>query len=190
MRRSVACWLCLFACSAPGIAAAGPGDATGLINMPDARFNPDGTLRFGSSYARPYWDLTANATLLPWLETNLGITRINGVLGFPTETNGFGPSYGAYKDKTSGFKVRLITEEGWWPNVAVGAQDTFGTQLFASQYAVATKTVGEAQLTLGYGRKLIDGVFGGIRYSPSWAGNWSFVAEYDASDYKNFPFAV
>ena len=35
----------------------------------------------------------------------------------------------------------------------------------------------------------IDGAFGGLRYSPSWAGSWSFVSEYDALDYKNFPFA-
>ena len=168
-------------------AAAGP---TGLINMPDARFNPDGTLRFGMAYAAPYFDVSANATLLPWLETNLAVTRINGVFGFPTQTSsGFGPSYGAYKDRNAGIKIRLITEEGWWPSVAVGAQDPFGTSLFPRQFAAATKTVGDAQITLGYGRQQIDGAFGGLRYSPSWAGNWSLVSEYDASDYKNFPFA-
>jgi len=156
--------------------------------MPDARFNPDGTLRFGMDYARPYSNFSANATLLPWLETNLGVTRINGVqpLASPEFLTG---GYGAYKDKNSGFKVRLIAEHGWWPSVAVGAQDTFGTSLFPRQYVVATKTAGDAQLTLGYGRQLIDGAFGGIRYSPSWLGSWSLVAEYDASDYKNFPFA-
>src|SRR5262249_6154495 len=132
---------------------------------------------------------SANATLLPWLETNINIVTIKGVLAFPTEQHGFGPSYGAYKDKTSGFKIRLITEEGWWPNVAIGGQDTFGTALFPRKYAVATKTLGAAQFPLVYGRQQIDGLFGGIRYSPSRLGNWSFVAEYDASDYKNFPFA-
>lgn len=157
--------------------------------MPDARFNPDGTLRFGLTYARPYLDFSANATLLPWLETNLAVTQINGVLAFPDAQNGFGPSYGTYKDKNSGFKIRLITEDQWWPSVALGAQDTFGTGLFPRQFAAATKTVGDAQLTLGYGRQLIDGAFGGIRYTPSWLGNLSLVAEYDASDYKNFPFA-
>jgi hypothetical protein len=182
------CCLGLLACGASGFATAGPTGATGLINMPDARFNPDGTLRFGIAYARPYFDLSANATLLPWLETNLGVTRINGVAplvspDFPTS------GYGAYKDKTSGFKIRLITEGNWWPNLAVGAQDTFGTQLFPREYAVATKTFGDAQFTLGYGRQQIDGLFGGIRYSPPRLSNWSFVAEYDASDYKNFPFA-
>src|SRR6266513_4149301 len=105
MRRFLACWVGVVACCVSSLAKAGP---TGLINMPDARFDPDGTLRFGISSAAPYYDLTANATLLPWLETNLGITQINGILAFPTASNGFDPSYGAYKDKTSGLKVRLI----------------------------------------------------------------------------------
>src|SRR5256712_6246163 len=186
MRRFLACWTGLFACGAISVAEAGP---TGLINMPDARFNPDGTLRFGMAYARPYFDLSANATLLPWLETNLGVTRITGVPGFPTSSSGFGAGYGAYKDKTSGLKVRLLLEDFWWPSVAVGAQDPIGTRLFERQYAAATKTFGDAQLTLGYGRKQINGAYGGARYSPSWLGNWSFVTEYDASDYRSFPFA-
>src|SRR2546426_9517080 len=187
MRRFPACWTVLFACGAISVAEAGP---TGLINMPDARFNPDGTLRFGMAYARPYLDLSANATLLPWLETNLAITRITGIPGFNAgDPNGFGSAYGAYKDRNAGIKIRLISEEGWWPSVAVGAQDPFGTSLFPRQFAAATKTLGDAQVTLGYGRQQIDGAFGGLRYSPSWAGNWSLVSEYDASDYKNFPYA-
>jgi len=176
----------VIAWSLSSLAAAGP---TGLINMPDARFNPDGTLRFGMAYARPYFDLSANATLLPWLETNLAVTQISGVLAFPTEVRGFGPSYGSYRDKNAGLKIRLLAEDNWWPAVAIGAQDPFGTSLFPKQFAAATKTLGDAQVTLGYGRQLIDGAFGGLRYSPSWLGSWSFVSEYDASDYRNFPFA-
>src|SRR5207244_5328323 len=84
MRRFLACWMGVIAWSLSSFATAGP---TGLINMPDARFNPDGTLRFGMAYARPYFDLSANATLLPWLETNLAVTRISGVPGFRTETS-------------------------------------------------------------------------------------------------------
>src|SRR5882672_1122934 len=186
MRRFLACWVGVVACCVTSFARAGP---TGLINMPDARFNPDGTLRFGMAYAQPYFDLSANATLLPWLETNLAVTRITGIRGFDDGPNGFGSAYGAYKDKNAGFKIRLVAEESWWPSLAVGAQDPFGTSLFRRQFAAATKTLGDAQFTLGYGRQQIDGAFGGFRYSPSWLGNWSFVAEYDASDYTNFPFA-
>src|SRR6266853_2198982 len=185
MRRFIACWMGAIAWGLSSFAMAGP---TGLINMPDARFNPDGTLRFGMAYARPYFDLSANATLLPWLETNLAVRRINGVapLAGPEFLTG---SYGAYKDKIAGLKIRLIAEENWWPAVAVGAQDPFGTSLFPRQFRSATKTLGDAQITLGYGRQQIDGAFGGLRYSPAWLGSWSFVSEYDASDYKNFPFA-
>ncbi len=179
----------LIACCVSSFANAGPPGPTGLINMPDARFDPDGTLRFGMATAPPYFNLTANATLLPWLETNLAVTRISGVPGFPTSRGGFGAGYGAYKDKSSGLKVRLIAEDGWWPSVALGAQDPFGTRLFERQFAAATKTLGDAQITLGYGHKQIKGTFGGVRYSPAWLGNWSFVTEYDASDYRIFPFA-
>lgn len=186
MRRFIASCLGLAASAAAGVAAAGP---TGLINMPDAAFNPDGTLRFGLVSTRPYSDISANATLLPWLETYLAVRHIDGVLAFSTEQNGFGPSYGNYNDKTSGFKLRLLAEEGAQPYVAIGADDSFGTGLFKRQYVAATKTFGDAQVTLGYGRQLIDGAFGGVRYSPSWLRGFSFVTEYDASDYKNFPFA-
>src|SRR6266571_1417267 len=189
MRRFPACWMGLIACCVSSFANAGPPGPTGLINMPDARFDPDGTLRFGMATAPPYFNLTANATLLPWLETNLAVTRISGVPGFPTSRGGFGAGYGAYKDKSSGLKVRLIAEDGWWPSVALGAQDPFGTRLFERQFAAATKTLGDAQITLGYGHKQIKGTFGGVRYSPAWLGNWSFVTEYDASDYRSFPYA-
>src|SRR5260221_10798046 len=186
MRRFLACWIGVVACCVSSFGkAAGPG----LINMPDASFNPDGTLQFGLSNARPYFGLSANATLLPWLETNLGVTRISGVPGFSTAREGFGQGYGAYKDKTSGLKVRLVAEDLWWPSVAIGVQDPIGTRLFERQYAAATKTFGDTQATLGYGRKQIDGAFGGFRYSPSWLASWSLVAEYDASNYGRFPFA-
>ena len=186
MRRLHLLWMGTIVCAVCSFAKAAP---TGLINMPDARFNPDGTLRFGMAYARPYFDVSANATLLPWLETNLAVTRITGVAGFAVDTNGFGAGYGSYKDKNAGLKIRLVAEDRWWPSVAVGAQDPFGTSLFPRRYAAATKTLGDAQVTLGYGRQLIDGAFGGVRYSPAWLGSWSLVTEYDASDYRNFPFA-
>src|SRR5712691_17145 len=186
MRPELACWMGLVA---SGVFSVAEADPTGLISMPDGRFDPDGTLRFGLSYARPYLDLSANATLLPWLETNLGVTRISGVPGFAIPQNGFGLAYGAYKDKTSGVKIQLLPEDGWQPSLALGAQDFIGTRLFEREYAAATKTLGDAQLTLGYGRKQIDGAFGGARYSPSWLRNWSLVAEYDATDYKKHPFA-
>src|SRR5882672_7327922 len=166
MRRSIASWVGLTAFCACTVVRA--GTMTGLINMPDARFNPDGTLQFGLSSAHPYFNFSASATLLPWLETNLGVTQISGVPAFSTDRSGFGSGYGAYKDKTSGLRLRLLTEDAWRPAVAFGVQDPIGTKIFPRKYLAATKTLGETQLTLGYGSEQIDGAFGGLRYAPSW----------------------
>ena len=80
----------------------------------------------------------------------------------------------------------MLPERGWWPAVALGMQDVGGgTGLFSAPYGVLSKRLGELDLTLGYGSQRIDGVFGGVRWSPRAFERWSLVAEYDAYDYKN-----
>lgn len=165
-----------------GSANAGP---TGLINMPSGRIDPDGTLRLNLSYAYPYQDISANLTLLPFLETNIGVTGIKNVPGFSSDT-----SYGNYKDKTTGLKIKIFDEIGWRPAVAVGSQDFIGTKLLQRNFISASKSIGEFDFTLGYGNRLINGPFGGVRYSPTQFKNWSLIAEYDASDFSKFPFAM
>ena len=54
---------------------------TGLINMPDARIEKDGTLRFGTSYFRPYLPIWSSITLLPRLELSGRYTIIRGLSG-------------------------------------------------------------------------------------------------------------
>ncbi len=153
--------------------------------MPSGRLDPDGTLRFNMSYAKPYTSIWANATLLPFLETNLGVTQIGYVQGFSGDT-----TYGNYKDKVTGLKLRILDEDGWRPSLVVGAQDFVGTGLFRRNYLAAGKTWGDVDVTLGYGSKLINGAYGGFRYTPSsFNGSWSIVGEYDANDYANHPFS-
>lgn len=165
-----------------GSAIAGP---TGLINMPHGRLDPDGTLRLNLSYAYPYQDISANLTLLPFLETNIGVTGIKGVPGFSSET-----TYGNYKDKTTGLKIKIFDEEGWRPAVAIGSQDFIGTKLLQRNFIAANKSISDFDITLGRGSRLIQGTFWGVRYTPSQLKNWSIIAEYDASDFKKFPFAT
>ncbi|MES2353779.1 MAG: YjbH domain-containing protein [Pseudomonadota bacterium] len=147
--------------------------------MPDARIDPDGTLRLGVSNYSPYRSGYAIVSLFPWLETSAAYTRVAGVAGFPDR-----PEYGYYKDKSFGFKGLLFKETNYLPNIVVGGQDFFGTSIFRSQYIAASKKIGdEIDLTLGYGNKRIDGAFGGIRYKPKILNHWSFIAEYDAYNY-------
>jgi membrane-associated phospholipid phosphatase len=174
--------LVLLLCAAAPAAAQEPSVSgqAGLISMPDARFAPEGTWRSGISFLRPYEALWSNATVFPWLEGSFRYTRIYHVPGFP---EGSDTAYGDYKDKSFDAKLRLLPERGLWPQVAVGVQDIAGgTGIFRAAYGVASKRLGDLDLTLGYGNERIDGFFGGARWSLG--QNWSLVAEYDAYDYK------
>jgi len=152
---------------------------TGLINMPDARVEKDGTLRFGVSYFRPYLPVWGSVTLLPRLETSFRYTTIRDL------PSNLGQGFGDFKDKAFDTKLLLLREDGWWPDVTIGKQDLFGTELFSSEYAVISKRMRNSDYTLGYGTERIDGLFGGVRYRPPWARKFAFVVEYDANDYGN-----
>jgi membrane-associated phospholipid phosphatase len=154
--------------------------------MPDARIAPEGSWRTGFSFLRPYEALWSSLAIFPWLEGSFRYTRIYHVPGFAGTPDNpeFGSGFGDFKDKSFDAKLRVLPERGWWPAVALGMQDAGGgTQLFQAPYGVASKRFGELDLTLGYGKQRIDGAFGGVRWSPSAAPNWSLVAEYDAFNY-------
>jgi hypothetical protein len=161
---------------------------TGLISMPDARLEPEGSLRTGLSFLRPYQTLWSSLTVFPWFEGSFRYTRIYHVPGFAgtPDNPSYGVGYGDFKDKAFDAKVLLFPERSGWPSLVAGMQDAGGgTGVFSAPYGVASKRFGELDLTLGYGRKRIDGVFGGVRWSPSALPSWSLVAEYDAFDYKD-----
>jgi len=153
---------------------------TGLIYMPDARLDPDGTWRTGYSRAEPYGAVWTSLTALPRFEGSLRYTEINGVPGFGSQPN---TDYGDYKDKSFDAKFLLIEEGKVWPAVAIGGQDLFGTEIFRAGFVTFGKKLGDFDFTLGYGSERIDGGFGGLRFRPQWLKGWALVAEYDAYDY-------
>lgn len=167
---------------------------TGLINMPSGRMATDGMLYMGYSYSDPYGAAYGVMQALPWLQISGRYTRIKGVQGFQGNT-----AYGSYKDKAAGLKVRLWPENAfglsWLPEVSVGAEDVQGTTLFRSEFIAASKrynfgALGQVDATLGYGRKRIDGPYGGLRYTHPALPSWALVAEYDRTKYQTDPFAA
>jgi hypothetical protein len=183
----VASGIALFVCAGYGLlrsdsarAEASSTGQTGLINMPSARIEEDGTLRIGVSQSDPYRALWTSVTLLPWFEFSGRYTRIDGVPGIPTH-----PEYGYYKDKAFDAKLRLLRESRYLPELAVGAQDFMGTRIFKAGYVALSKRVWDLDFTAGVGRDRIDGAFGGVRYNPSWNRNLGVVVEYDANNYQN-----
>ena len=155
---------------------------TGLITMPDARIDPDGTWRSGYSFADPYSAFWTSLTALPRLEGTFRYTAIRGVPAFPNNPTA---DYGDFKDKAFDVKFLLLEEDRFWPAIALGVQDIIGTGVFHATYAAVGKKMGDFDFTLGYGAQRIDGPFGGVRYRPQWLKGWSLVAEYDANDYAS-----
>jgi hypothetical protein len=157
---------------------------TGLINMPDARIEESGTLRFGYAYYEPYPTLWSTISMFSRLEFGARYTRFMRVTAFGGQEN-----YGDYKDKAFDAKLTLLKESKYLPRLSVGVHDFIGTKLLKDEYVALNKRFGSVDVTLGYGRYRIDGVFGGVRYKPQWLKGFGFVAEYDAFDYKNDPYA-
>lgn len=147
--------------------------------MPDARIAPEGTLRLGVSYEDPYLAGWSSLAFYPFLELSAAYTSIQDVPAFSFET-----SISDYKDKAFGLKLRLLREGRYWPQISLGVQDFFGTEVFEAQYVALSKQLGDFDLSLGYGHDRIDGPFGGLRYTPSKFPSLSLVAEYNAYDYS------
>jgi len=151
---------------------------SGLIHMPDARVEPEGTWRLGAGNSDPYFTLWSSVTVLPRLELSGRFTRIDNVPAFSD-----GSHYGDYKDKAFDAKLMVWKESAYLPAASIGVQDFTGTRLFRARYVALGKQIGDVDATLGYGEQRLDRWFGGLRYTPGWNPRWSVVAERDANRY-------
>ncbi len=162
---------------------------SGLIHMPDGRMNEDGLLSTGFMYARPYSAPYISLQVLPFLQVAGRFTRFHGIPALEA-------GYGDNKDKSAGFKLRLLPENArgyWLPEVSIGYDDIQGTKLFTSEFIAASKNLdfgyGFADVTVGYGRKRIKGLYGGARFGLHALPSWRLVTEYDKNQYRLDPFA-
>jgi hypothetical protein len=162
---------------------------TGLVTVPTARMQEDGTLSFGVSYFdkknQQYFEGTKNLgvayinfTFLPFIEL---VMRVNKALYYSAD------NYTV--DRFPLIKIRLIKEREYWPAIAIGAHD-FGstsdwkTVHFNATYIVLSKKYHDFDLHLGYAPRIVkalyyqlDGPFGGIAYTPD--KSIHLYAEYD-----------
>ncbi|MCK9411665.1 MAG: YjbH domain-containing protein [Prolixibacteraceae bacterium] len=164
---------------------------TGLITIPTARMQKDGTLSFGISYFdrkhQVYFDGTKdvghayiNLTILPFLEL---VFRANRPLNYQTV-------HEYTVDRTPMVRVRLFNETKYFPSIVVGIHDfastsSWGTVYFNATYFVMSKKVQDFDFHMGYAPRImkaqayqLDGLFGGLAYTPHKAV--SIFAEYDS----------
>lgn len=120
----------------------------GLIKMPSARFHDAGTIGLRWSSFDPYLRGSILAYPFSWMEASYQYTDINNALY--SDFFAFSGDQ-TYKDKGFDFKIRILKERNLLPNVALGIRDAAGTGVFSAEYLVASKFIGNFDLTFGLG---------------------------------------
>ncbi|TKG95360.1 hypothetical protein EYV94_07910 [Puteibacter caeruleilacunae] len=180
---------------------------TGLLNVPSAEMQKDGSFVFGGNYlpedfTPDYFSYNTgnyflNLTMFSFFEVTYRCTLMK------MKDNG------KYHNQDRSFSVRgrLLEESTWLPAVVVGGNDLFsstpgkrdvlsgdtdikGNRFYRTVYGVATKHLkwadSEFGFTVGSGfsdfnNGHLDGVFGGVSWSPWFAHNLSLIGEYDSN---------
>ena len=124
---------------------------TGMWETPTARILPDWSARFGYGYAPPYRIMNAGLGLFDRAEISATLTEVETVQGFP------GEGFGNYRDRAGGGKLVLLPESEFFPQVAAGFHDAFGTGIFPSRYLVASKNILGADLSFGLAQGVLAG---------------------------------
>ena len=122
----------------------------GLLEMPSARMAPDSQLAatFGGINAGQH--ATLSFQFLPWFGASFRYSRTPKLYGGDI-----------LYDRSFGLKLRLFQETRYTPDIAIGMRDVVGTGIYGSEYLVATKRIGDFDVTagLGWGRMAGNGMF-------------------------------
>ena len=175
---------------------------TGLLNTPNASMQHDGLFMAGVNYLPEammpkVWDYNSgnyflNITFFPFVEVAYRCTLFKGE---------FKSGNKLQQDRSVSLRLRPLKEGRFFPSVVVGSNDLFTTnelntlnttkknRYFSSTFAVATKNFvfnnNTFSITCGSyvfsKNTLYKGVFGGVKYSPSFVKQVSLIAEYDSN---------
>ncbi|MEZ8887955.1 YjbH domain-containing protein [Vibrio sp. 10N.247.311.14] len=125
----------------------------GLMQMPTGRMAPEGEFNFSASFNNEYYFYNVSLQVMPWLETTIRYTQTqdlyySGSGNQDCSQNSFSGCT-KHTDKGIDFKLRLIEEGYYLPEVSVGVRDFGGTGLFDGEFVAATKRFGPVDFTLG-----------------------------------------
>jgi len=127
----------------------------GLMQMQTARMAPEGEFNLSTSFNNDYYFYNVSLQVMPWLETTIRYTQVQDLLYTGNDSgdcsqNSFSGCT-KYTDKGIDFKVRLIEEGYYLPELSVGVRDFGGTGLFDGEFVAASKRFGPLDVTLGMG---------------------------------------
>ena len=188
-----------FVCLPAWLCAQATSGSTGLLNVPSAEMQKDGTFLFGSNYLPENFtperfnydtgNYYLNLTFLPFMEVTYRCTLFKS-----GHSGGYTEQY-----RTFGLRLQALKEKKYRPAIVIGANDLYSherddiNKYFSSYYLVASKnlklkacTIG---VTIGNGINssktsedaLVQNLFGGVSVTPSCLQQVSFIAEYDSN---------
>ena len=127
-------------------ASSGDFGTTGLVTLPTARMQADGSLTatIARNEVADIYNVTFQAT--PFIETSFRYSIFN-----PRDRV---ESSDKLRDRSYEVKLRFTQESARWPEIAVGIRDILGTGVWSGEYLVASKSIGPWDITggLGWGR--------------------------------------
>lgn len=117
---------------------------TGLIKMPDARMEADGSLRatIALDDVANIYNVTFQA--LPKVQATFRYSIFD-----PTRARS--DALDKNRDRSYGVKAQLLSESRRYPAIALGVRDILGTGVWEGEYLVATKAFSRFDATLGIG---------------------------------------
>ncbi len=188
----------IFILTGLGINAQPTAGTTGLLNIPTAEMQRDGTFMFGANYLPNYitpqkidyntGNYYINITFLPFMEASYRCTLLQ------TKNTG---NYNQ-QDRSVAIRARILKERKYLPSILFGGNDVYtssekGNQYFGALYVVTSKNFNYRKsvvgASLGYGldafrKNEIKGIFGGISFSPGFCNDLKLMAEYDSGAFN------
>lgn len=165
----------------------------GCFNTPSARMNEAGDVSLGFAYLPPYCIYAAAIQGFTRLELGINYRVYSDLLDPHIGQAGFGD----FSDRVANIKLGILRRKDGFsnvPEIAIGFEDFYGSKRFYSGYIVATQGFCGAlplEVTVGYGRGRIRGLFGSISWAPFLRSSLPllnrlmFLAEWDGIDYRN-----
>ena len=127
----------------------------GIIETPTARFREDGTMTIGMSASVPFNRSYFVIQALPRVEFTVKYNQIDAEPNNPLErwVKWFRFTGGSYtgRDKSFDARFKIFDETEKRPALAIGLTDLAGTNKFASEYLVASKSMGNFDVSMGLG---------------------------------------
>jgi hypothetical protein len=120
----------------------------GYLNMPSAFTLKESTLFFGIDRGKPDRKLLLTGSPFEWIDVTIFYVDVG--------RKAYGGFKQSYKDK--GFNLKLqIKEKGFFPAIALGANDIAGTGIFSGEYIVLSNNFNRFEYSFGAGWGKLNG---------------------------------